>query len=406
MEHPSFLGIKDFTYELPDDKIAQYPLSKRDESKLLVFKSGSEISESSFKNIGDFLEKDTLLVFNNTRVIPARLTFLNDDNKQIEVFCLEPSEELHVSQAMAKKGSARWNCLVGHLKQWRQKTLCLISNGVSLSVTIVERKENYVVVDFFWEPEDLTFAEILDVIGIVPIPPYLNRGSDASDVTNYQTIYATHNGSVAAPTAGLHFTDFVFEMLKTKPVLCAEVTLHVGAGTFKPVKSDTMQGHEMHAEWIEVDVAAIKQILKQTVNQFKVIVVGTTSLRTIESLYWMGLKVMANPASTVKDLEVGQWEPYENNIQQTSVAESLSALINWMEQHHLNKIICRTQILIAPPYQLKIAHGIVTNFHQPQSTLLLLVAAIVGEQWKEIYKYALTNNFRFLSYGDSSLLLK
>jgi len=404
MKHPSLICIKDFTYELPQDKIAHYPLEKRDESKLLVYKSGEDFVESQFKNISTFIEADSLLVFNNTRVIPARLNFLTDTNKPIEIFCLEPVGSADASMAMTARHSARWNCLVGNSKQWKQDILSQTKDNLALSVRIVDRRQQNVVVDFSWDPADLTFTEVLETMGAMPIPPYLNRKSEEADKTRYQTVYAKQEGSVAAPTAGLHFTQDVFETLKRKPIATAEVTLHVGAGTFLPVKSETMKHHEMHAEWIEVSAATIKQIISASAR--KIIAVGTTSLRTLESLYWMGVKASLAPGSNLAELEVGQWDAYDLDKSLMTTRESLSALLTWMDKHNFQKILCKTKILIAPPYKLKIADGIITNFHQPQSTLLLLISAVVGNSWKDIYDYALKNNFRFLSYGDSSLLFK
>jgi S-adenosylmethionine:tRNA ribosyltransferase-isomerase len=404
MVHPSKILIGDFTYHLPEEKIAHYPLEKRDESKLLVYKSGQEIIEEKFKNISNYLPQKTVLVFNNTRVIPARLNFLTDKAKGIEIFCLEPSGYIEVSAAMAAQKNTRWNCLVGNLKQWKQELLSLSKNNITLSAKIFERKQSYVVIEFEWQPAEFSFTDVLENFGAMPIPPYLNRKSEELDTTRYQTIYATENGSVAAPTAGLHFTENVFKSLKGKSVQTTEVTLHVGAGTFKPVKSETLQGHEMHAEWIEVK-AEVVTLLMESLEQ-GIIAVGTTSLRTIESLYWMGVKVLTNPDASAEDLEVGQWDPYATNMNLPDARQSLLGLMNWLKRKNLGKIICKTQILIAPPYDLKIAKGIITNFHQPQSTLLLLISAITGEKWRDIYDYALRNEFRFLSYGDSSLLLK
>ncbi|MBX3162868.1 MAG: S-adenosylmethionine:tRNA ribosyltransferase-isomerase [Bacteroidetes bacterium] len=401
MKHPSQISISDFTYDLPNEKIAVYPLEKRDESKLLVFKN-QQIEESRFKNIASFIDKNTLLVFNNTKVIQARLYFENSKQQTIEIFCLEPNAN-DVSMAMTARKTARWNCLVGNLKRWKEDELHIQKNNISLHAKIAERKTTHVVIDFFWTPEHISFAEVLEQFGNLPIPPYLNRESETIDTARYQTIYAKHEGSVAAPTAGLHFTDDVFNSLKEKSVETLSVTLHVGAGTFKPVKSETMSGHDMHAEWIDVDLETIKKLQQ---HEHNIIAVGTTSLRTIETLYWLGVKATLNKNATLEELEIKQWEVYDLPQQNLSAKESLQALIDWLEKNNLQKLLCRTQILIAPPYQLKLAHGIITNFHQPQSTLLLLISAVVGNKWREIYDYALSHNFRFLSYGDSSLLLK
>jgi S-adenosylmethionine:tRNA ribosyltransferase-isomerase len=401
--HPSSISIKDFTYELPPEKIAAYPLGERDAAKLLVFRE-EQIEESVFRNLDDFLDQETLLVFNNARVIPARLHFFNSKQKAIELFCLEPAGNRELSQALAERGKIRWHCLVGNLKQWKEETLQLKGDGILLNADLVERAANYVVVDFSWEPPELCFAEALQAAGHMPIPPYLNRESEKADELRYQTVYAQKEGSVAAPTAGLHFTPRVFEQLKQKQIQSLTLTLHVGAGTFKPVKSETMQGHNMHAEWMEAGLQTLNALLGA--EEKKIIAVGTTSLRTLESLYWMGAKALLNPGASLTELEIGQWEPYELPVKAPGRRESLEALKHWMEARDLQTIICRTRILIAPPYGLKMAAGIITNFHQPGSTLLLLISAIVGPEWKNIYNYALRHGFRFLSYGDSSLLFK
>jgi len=403
MKHPSTLAIKDFTYDLPVDRIANRPLANRDDSKLLVLKNGG-IEDSHFNKLAGFLPADTLLVFNDTKVIRARLKFHNNKGQAIELFCLEPADSVHIAEAMSASKSIRWNCLVGNLKQWRDGVLSHSEKGLSIMAKIVERKENFVIVDFSWSPETLFFSEVLEGLGVMPIPPYLKRESDSNDNDRYQTVYAQQKGSVAAPTAGLHFTDRTFDELKKKSIQRINVTLHVGAGTFKPVKSDTMLAHEMHSEWMEVDLKTIQQLAMS--HEQTIIAVGTTSLRTIESLYWMGFKAMRNPESSADELEIKQWDAYDMPGEQPSSKQSLSALQLWMEKRNLKRIVCKTGILIAPPYALKVAKGIITNFHQPQSTLLLLIGAIIGEQWKEVYEYALKNNYRFLSYGDSSLLFK
>jgi S-adenosylmethionine:tRNA ribosyltransferase-isomerase len=306
-----------------------------------------------------------------------------------------------MASVMSRKKSVRWNCLVGRVAKWKEKTLQHKTENFTLTAEIIERTIDAFVVEFNWSPEQLTFAEILDQTGMMPIPPYLKRESEELDLKRYQTLYAKHEGSVAAPTAGLHFTQTIFEELKSKNISRAEVTLHVGAGTFKPVKSETMHEHQMHAEVIDVTRQTIQQIFDSL--QHNIIAVGTTSLRTIESLYWMGLKAKLNAKSSLDDLEIKQWEAYEFSHTETAV-DSLQSLLNWMKKNDLQHLICKTQIMIAPPYQLKIANAIITNFHQPNSTLLLLVSAIVGEDWKDIYNHALENDFRFLSYGDGSLL--
>ena len=402
--HPSSIAITDYTYDLPQEKIANYPLQNRDASKLLLYKN-AEISETVFKNIADHLEEESILIFNNTRVVQARLNFLNEKDQAIEVFCLEPyQEDLDITQAMLSTHKVKWKCLVGNLKKWREEELALSINEISLKVKLIEKRNEDVVVEFCWEPAYLSFAEVLEKAGAMPIPPYLKRKSEELDATRYQTIYAEKNGSVAAPTAGLHFTPEVNEKLKQKNISSLYVTLHVGAGTFKPVKADTLAGHDMHAEWIDVSKTTITELLKS--GNKKKIAVGTTSLRTLESLYWIGLKVFYDPAVKPAELEIGQWFPYEFSQKELTVTESLTALLQWLEKNNLEQLSCKTSILLAPPYKLKLADGIITNFHQPQSTLLLLISCVVGDNWKNIYKYALEHNFRFLSYGDSSLLMK
>ncbi len=403
-QHPSSIQITDYTYDLPQEKIANYPLENRDASKLLIYKNKT-ISDNIFKNIDEFLEAESILIFNNTRVVQARLNFQNSKQQAIEVFCLEPfQQDLDITQAMLSTQKVLWKCLVGNLKKWRDEDLNLDLESISLKVKLIEKRNEDVVVEFSWQPQQLSFAEVLERTGAMPIPPYLKRKSEALDATRYQTIYAEKNGSVAAPTAGLHFTTAVYEKLKQKNIQSLYVTLHVGAGTFKPVKAATLEGHDMHAEWIDVSKETITELLNN--NTKKKIAVGTTSLRTIESLYWLGVKIFYNKKILTGDLELSQWEPYNDTEKELTVTESLGTLLNWMEDNSLQRLVCKTSILLAPPYRLRLADGIITNFHQPQSTLLLLISCIVGNAWKDIYRYALENDFRFLSYGDSSLLLK
>lgn len=402
-KHPSLISIEEFNYDLPQEKIAFYPTKERHDSKLLIYKNDI-IQETTFKNIDKFLDDSSILIFNSSKVIKARLIFLNNKNQSLEIFCLEPHLlNQDINQAMTKQNNARWNCLVGNLKKWVEKEIVITNSDIKLCAQIVERFSTHICIDFKWEPSNLTFSEILDCLGFMPIPPYIKRNSEIIDNSSYQTIYSDKKGSVAAPTAGLHFTEEVLKAIKKKEIKIHTISLHVGAGTFKPVKSKIMHGHDMHSEWIEVELNFIMDLIK---NKKKVISVGTTSLRVIESLYWMGLKIHKNKLITLKDLEIKQWEVYDLDDYKINQNQSLLALSEWMQKNKLEKLICRTQILIAPPYQLKICDGIITNFHQPKSTLLLLISAIVGENWKKIYHYAIQNNFRFLSYGDSSLLLK
>jgi S-adenosylmethionine:tRNA ribosyltransferase-isomerase len=398
--------IKDFTYGLPNDRIAKYPLESRDLSKLLVYQNGN-ITEDIYKNLDQHISENALFVFNNSKVIQARLHFKNAKGDAIEIFCLEPSgEDAEPSSAMIKKQSVAWECLIGRLDRWKEDQICIKTNDCSLQAEIVKRNGNLFTVQFSWQPADLCFAEVLEKVGNIPIPPYLKRESEAIDKSRYQTVYATQEGSVAAPTAGLHFTNDIFEKLNSKKALIDYVTLHVSAGTFKPVKSETLEGHDMHAEWIEVSKDSIQKLIHQLSDNHtkkNIIAVGTTSMRTIESSYWMGVKAHQNMEATIQDLEVKQWDAYELN-QELSALDALNSLLVWLHKNIIEKIICKTQLLIVPTYKLRVVNALITNFHQPSSTLLLLVAAVVGEDWKMIYDYALNHDFRFLSYGDGSLL--
>lgn len=403
MASPSAIAIKDYTYELPPERIARYPLPERDESKLLVYKNGS-ISQTTYKKITEQIPGDTLLVFNNTKVIEARIFFQKPTGAVIEVFCLEPGYGSELTQAMTSKGNVKWNCLIGGSGKWKTTTLDKQINigdqTVVLSAQIKERLPDCFVIEFSWN-EEYAFGELLHYAGVIPLPPYLHRSAEKEDYERYQTVYAINEGSVAAPTAGLHFTPLLLGELQSKGVQTEQVTLHVGAGTFKPVKSETMKDHEMHSEWIQVNRSTINNLLKGKFEN--IIPVGTTSFRTLESLYWMGVKASLNPSASIEELEVKQWDAYELPGH-LSKQESLTALSSWMDQQQLQQLICHTQLLVAPGYQPKIASAIVTNFHQPNSTLLLLVAALIGDDWRKVYDYAIYNDFRFLSYGDGSLL--
>lgn len=425
MNDPRHIHISDYNYPLPDERIAKFPIAQRDHSKLLVYRHG-EVSEDHFYNLPDYLPEGALMVFNNTKVIQARLHFRKATGALIEIFLLEPAEPTDYEQMFQTTGHCAWYCLIGNAKKWKDGVLerhlgtgpgCLmsetqttaLSSGDALpeSAALTIRAERGPLhgtsyrVDFEWSG-GLSFAELIDRIGELPIPPYLNRETQESDKTTYQTVYSKIKGSVAAPTAGLHFTPEVLSALDAHGIDREELTLHVGAGTFKPVKSEEIEGHEMHTETISVRRETIQKLIN---HGGQAIAVGTTSVRTLESLYYMGLKTIANPDITETGLHVSQWEPY--NVQSSALdpLTSLTSLLNWMDRHHLTVLHSSTQIIIAPGYDYKIVKALVTNFHQPQSTLLLLVSAFVHGDWRKIYDYALTHDFRFLSYGDSSLLI-
>lgn len=411
MTDPKKISILDYTYDLPAERIALHPLAERDASKLLIYKNGS-IQEDVYKNIAEHLPAESLLIFNNTKVIKARIRFQKSSGGVIEIFCLEPFEAINeYSHVMNKKGSATWKCMIGGVSKWKEGELSLESGvkSLELKASLQEKLPDAYVVKFSWTPADVSFAEVLEQCGDIPLPPYIKRKTETGDTERYQTIYAKDEGSVAAPTAGLHFTPGIFTKLAAKKIQTDFVTLHVGAGTFKPVKAATMQEHEMHAEWIDVSAAVIENLAEQIDKT--VVAVGTTSLRTIESLYWMGVKANLTPA--VEQLQINQWEVYEEPLKNSSLSakEALAALLKWMKEGNRNRLFTQSQILIAPGYHFKIAKAIITNFHQPQSTLLLLVAAAIGNDlpdgqagWRKIYNYAMQHEFRFLSYGDGSLL--
>ncbi len=393
------ISIANFTYHLPNDKIALHPLQNRDESKLLIYKDGV-IKEDVYKNIHQHLPKKSLLIFNDTKVIKARLVYTKPTGGSIEIFLLEPFSADYTTSLTATK-TCRWKCLIGGASKWKQNNLqWTISNGL-VELMLIEKLDDAYVIKFSWANE-ISFAEVLEQIGNIPLPPYIKRKPDENDTNRYQTIFAQHNGSVAAPTAGLHFTPAIFQNLSSCQIKKDFVTLHVGAGTFKPVKSAIMQGHQMHTEWIDVSIETIKNII-ENINE-PIIAVGTTSLRTLESLYWLGIKAHLNNA--IKTLDLQQWDVYEEDLKNTTLTakEALTVLINWLQKNKRTSLFTSTQLLIAPGYTFKIVHALVTNFHQPKSTLLLLVAAAIGDSWETVYDYALQNNFRFLSYGDGSIL--
>ena len=405
------LQIKDYNYPLPDERIAKYPLSERSQSKLLLRSTSGAVSEDHFYNLPQYLKAGELMVFNNTKVIQARLHFHKSTGALIEIFCLEPHTPHDYQQSFSTKQCVSWTCLIGNLKKWKEghltrniqvgdRTLCLTAERIGESGTGIE-------VRFFWDDADISWSEILESIGELPIPPYLNRSTEASDLNTYQTVYSTIKGSAAAPTAGLHFTPTILQALQEKGIELGELTLHVGAGTFKPVKSEYISGHTMHAEWIAVPRTIIERLIS---HQGRCIAVGTTSVRTLESLYYIGVLLHQAKAEgrevNAEDLHVPQWMPYEyaKTDHQLTTVEALDAVLDYLKQQKLSTLHTSTQIIIAPGYSFHIVKTIITNFHQPQSTLLLLVSAFVDGQWRSIYDYALEHNFRFLSYGDSSVL--
>ena len=413
------IQISDYNYELPDERIAKFPKEQRDHSKLLLYRQG-EVGEDMFYNLPKYLPKGALMVMNNTRVIQARLHFRKTNEKGenagalIEIFLLEPAQPADYEQMFQTTERCSWLCLVGNLKKWKEGSLTreLSIKNEELRIKASRRGEHGTSqwIDFEWDNASISFAEILDAMGELPIPPYLNRDTQESDLTTYQTVYSKIKGSVAAPTAGLHFTDAVLNALDAQGIECEELTLHVGAGTFRPVKSLTIGEHEMHTEYIAVRRHTIERLIA---HDGCAIAVGTTSVRTLESLYYMGLKVLRNPDIKEEELHVSQWEPYQEvrgeklevRGERLEVRDVLQALLDWMIRHDLTVLHSSTQIIIAPGYDYHIVKMLITNFHQPQSTLLLLVSAFVKGDWHKIYDYALSHDFRFLSYGDSSLLI-
>lgn len=403
--NPAEILIKDYTYELPAEKIAQFPLKERDSSKLLIYNKGA-ISQDKFRNIAEIIPENSLLIFNDTKVINARLKFQNSAGKEIEVFTLEPAENTELVTALNIKGSVNWICLVGNLKAWKSGILTAskIFNGTEcrLEAELLSKQADAFVIKLSWQPAEFTFAEVLEIFGQIPLPPYMKRDATPEDKATYQTVYSEDEGSVAAPTAGLHFTQGVMESLKKNNIKTRFVTLHVGAGTFKPVKTENISEHDMHSESIYIQLSLVEE-LAANIGTNNIIAVGTTSMRTIESLYWFGVQLLQGRHHG-NELNISQWEPYENEPEDPR--QAFEAIIVFMKQNNLKYIYGKTNIIIVPGYDFRIFSGIITNFHQPQSTLLLLIAAFIGSDWKVLYEYALNNDFRFLSYGDSSILLK
>ncbi|MDR2622033.1 MAG: S-adenosylmethionine:tRNA ribosyltransferase-isomerase [Dysgonamonadaceae bacterium] len=394
------IPIADYDYNLPEENIARFPLLQRDKSKLLIWKNG-QISENIFQNISEYIPGNALLVFNNTKVIQARMLFRKPSGAQIEIFCLEPEEPADYAQAFAQTQSCVWRCLIGNAKRWKGEKLDKQVHNTRCTVERLESQGETHSVRFEWDNSELTFADILELGGELPIPPYLNRKTEESDKETYQTIYSKIKGSVAAPTAGLHFTEAVFQSLREKNIDFEELTLHVGAGTFKPVKSETLAEHVMHTEFFSVKKATIEQLINKSGHIFAV---GTTSVRSLESLYYIGEMLAKNPDVNPGELNVSQWQAYSEDSGRLPVDEALRNILTWLERKKSARLTAHTQILIAPGYDFKIVNGIITNFHQPKSTLLLLISAFVKGKWRDIYDYALAHDFRFLSYGDSSLL--
>lgn len=389
-----FIATSDFQYELPNERIAYYPLEKRDESELLVFQN-KQIETTQFKHIAEYLPSDTLLIFNETKVIPARLIFATQTGAKIEIFCLEKTNEtIH-------KNTEKWLCYVGRAAKWKSEPLRLEKTNLFLEAKLIEKKEDAFIIEFNWNDESKNFLDMLSIFGQTPLPPYIKRTAEEIDKQTYQTVFAKQLGSVAAPTAGLHFTEEVLNDVKQKGIDSATLTLHVGAGTFKPIKTDNVLAHEMHPEWIDVPIETIERLSSQ--HEKTTVPIGTTALRTIETLYWLGVKAHGNLLSANEHIYFHQWEYLQLN-QQISRQQAFESLTIWMKENNLQNLVAQTQIMITPQYQIRVADAIITNFHQPGSTLLLLVSAFVGDSWKSIYDYALQNDFRFLSYGDSSLL--
>ena len=400
------IQIKDYNYPLPDERIAKHPLTEREQCKMLVYKNG-EILDRHFYEVPQFLPEKSMLVYNNTRVINARLRFQKPNGgATIEIFCLEPVAPRDYAQIFQTTHECSWLCFVGNSKRWKTGSLSQVvnvdGNNVTLSATRGSQRGNAFEIIFSWDNNNVTFASLLDAIGEIPIPPYLNRGTEESDSSDYQTVYSHIEGSVAAPTAGLHFTDAVLAECDRQGITRRELTLHVGAGTFQPVKAEHIGDHDMHTEFISVDRSLLVDLINADGN---VIAVGTTSVRTLESLYYIGITLLRNPDATEEDLRVKQWMPYLETYE-TSTRDALQAIVDHLDRNGLNRYLGSTQIMIAPSFKFRIIRGMITNFHQPQSTLLLLVSAFVDGNWNAIYDYALSHDYRFLSYGDSSLLLR
>ncbi|HUR10453.1 MAG TPA: S-adenosylmethionine:tRNA ribosyltransferase-isomerase [Flavitalea sp.] len=405
--HPKELFIEDYSYHLPDHLIAKHPLEHRDASRLVVLKD-DRITEDLYGNIPIHLPANSLVVINNTKVVEARLLFTKQTGGVIEIFCLQPvNDAADVHTDMLKKSCVEWKCFVGGASKWKrgqilEKKIHHENGDIHLEATYISQQSDSFNIKLSWAPEKFTFAEILHLAGEIPLPPYLKRDAEESDVTRYQTVYAVNEGSVAAPTAGLHFTNTLFDKLTLNKIQLATVTLHVGAGTFIPVKTERLGEHDMHAEWIHITRKEIDKIILNLENT--IIAVGTTSLRTLETLYWIGVKLFSDPVVNSDGMVVQQWEGYNKSL--VSPYDSLHSIVRWMDTTRTEELITKTKILIAPGYKFRIVNALITNFHQPRSTLIVLIAAFIGEKWKEVYEYAIEHQFRFLSYGDGCLLFR
>jgi len=406
LEKVTGISISDYAYDLSDDKIAKYPLDERDKSKLLVWKD-CQIQDAQFGNLTEFLPSNSLLIFNNTKVIRARLHFQKETGAKIEIFCLDPVDPADYQISFQTIQSCVWKCMIGNQKKWKgeplRKIISIDNTEIELCAEQTDPENNKSLIRFSWNNPAFEFSRIIEHAGSLPIPPYLNRETEQSDLERYQTVYSKIKGSVAAPTAGLHFTEKVFSHLTEDGHEFAELTLHVGAGTFQPVKSETISGHEMHSEHLYINRDFLKKLIY---HSGKKIAVGTTSVRTLESLYWLGLQAHQNPNINIADLKISQWEAYQSEEPQISSIDALKALVDLLDRHQTDYLSASTKIIIAPGYQFRIVDGLITNFHQPQSTLLLLISAYLGGEWHTIYNHALANDYRFLSYGDSNLYLK
>ncbi len=409
MKSPQDLSISDYQYELPEARIANYPLAERSSSKLLVYRHG-KIVDAYYDQLPGYVSADTVLYFNNSKVVEARLLFRTEGGQRVEVFCLEPDATLYqdVTMAMQTHSEVQWICMVGGAKKWKEhivleKLFSGVKGTVRLQARLLARRQDSFLIHFSWDEPSWCFAEMLHHMGVIPLPPYIKRESESQDSIRYQTVYAQQEGSVAAPTAGLHFTDALLQQLANKGIEKHFLTLHVGAGTFKPVKSAQLKEHTMHAEYMDVSLEMVDSV--KNASSKKIIPVGTTAFRTLESLYWMGVKVIQHPNAALCDLEISQWEAYAMTAT-PSRSVAFEALSRWMQKNQMSRLFAKTSLLVAPGYDIKVCDAIITNFHQPGSTLILLVACFVGDEWRAIYQHALDNDYRFLSFGDGSLLWK